>query len=105
MKRKWQSFLVLLVANALLSGAVLGHYASGSRSSGASMLWSSPRLPGTAAEGTGPGSDGADSFSVGSDTVSHSESRVSSVVSDPPSESFHQWFQKYRATNPDTHRL
>src|SRR5262245_50323848 len=101
MNRTWQLFFVALVAIALLSGAVLGHYVSGSKTVG---LWPVDRSFGSAAEDKGNGSSDVDTRSDAQISLSH-KSGDGPSVSDGSVESFHQWFQRYRAANPDAHRL
>jgi hypothetical protein len=105
MKRSWQNSLVVLGAIALLSGAVWGHYASGSRAGGGSTLSPADQSSVTAVETKSDGSSGGDSHSVASTGVSPRNGGADATVGDRRTESFHEWFQKYRAANPDMRRL
>src|SRR5262245_37291790 len=105
MKRTWQNYLLVLLVIAGLSGAVLAHYASGSRATDKHSRSSADRLPANGAENIHDGSSGDDSRSAVSTGAPPGHSGATGAVDSGGVESFHEWFQKYRAANPDMHRL
>src|SRR5262245_20262795 len=104
MNRSWQFLFNGLIVMALLCGAVLVHYASGSRAigvlsaAGAALALSTPVQNAT--------SNRPDIQSPSATpTVSSPHNSAPVAASTRSIDSFHDWFQKYRAANSDTNQL
>jgi hypothetical protein len=105
MSRGLQSLLIVLLIAALLSGAAVTRYSTAGR----------PRTAEQRSNSTEPHMRGEPDVAGNNSTKAASSPNVAyppgnnpagkSVAADSSAESFQDWFQKYRAVNPDDHRL